>query len=370
MEKKSPYAYSYNVSKRIEDITKDTDVNSLNISKGLASSIHSGQGRPEIIESKDTWKESFESMLDRVMSAFKSNFTDNEIKEMAPKEYTQNTDEAYLQEYANLWKEEAQEERETYMSTTPIEDRVFEPEPIEYFGEGDIAKDPESAITKLLNFIGKGEGDYNSSNSGTDATGKITHSSNNTVRDGKSLSEMTIAEVRPYQEITDHKDANRLFTIGKYQLVPETFKMAVDALGLSDDTVLTEEVQDKMGIYLVSRKRRKLGIFLQGGTGVSTEKAMLELSMEFASSPVPYAIKKGQYGNWPKKDLVEGDSFYSDPKTKKGGNRAFHTVAETRKLLESVKGSLAPEVVTQGYSPTVRPRQEYPTSGFFPTKRP
>ena len=127
MEKNSPYTYSYNVSKRIEDITEDTDVNSLSISKGLASSIHAGRGKPEVVDTKDTWKATFEEMLDKVMSAFKSNFTDAEIKEMAPKEYKQNTDESYLQEFADLRKE-AQEERETYMSTTPIEDRVFEEE--------------------------------------------------------------------------------------------------------------------------------------------------------------------------------------------------------------------------------------------------
>tara|TARA_R110000737_G_scaffold168922_2_gene195080 strand:+ start:3386 stop:4432 length:1047 start_codon:yes stop_codon:yes gene_type:complete len=197
-------------------------------------------------------------------------------------------------------------------------------------------------IKSLLDFIGDGEGDYDSSNSGTNSKGEIVHYSHSTVRDGKKLSNMTIAEVRPFQAITDPEDANRLFTVGKYQMVPDTFDIAVEGLGFSEDTVLTSEVQDQMGIYLVSKKpgRSRLSGFLTGNTDISSDAAMLDLAMEFASVPVPFAIKKGKYGSWPKRDIAAGESFYADPKAKLGGNNAAHTVAQTQTILNGVRGAL------------------------------
>jgi muramidase (phage lysozyme) len=212
-----------------------------------------------------------------------------------------------------------------------------------------------SPMASLLDFIGSGEGDYNSSNSGTDSDGNIVHYSHNTVRDGKKLSEMTLDEIRTYQSIKDPNDKDRLFTVGKYQLVPDTFEQAVKGLGLDDDTTLTPEVQDQMGIYLVAKKpgRTRLSGYLSGDTSISIDRAMLDLAMEFASVPVPTAIKKGTYGNWPKRDILAGESFYADPKSKKGGNRAAHTVAETKAVLKGVQG-----VLTSDQAPATSPRPQ------------
>ena len=205
-----------------------------------------------------------------------------------------------------------------------------------------------SPVASLLDFVGAGEGDYDSSNTGTvrvNGNDKIVHFDNSTVRDGKKLSEMTIGEVRPYQEITDPNDKDRLFTIGKYQMIKSTFDTAVKGLGLSDDTVLTPEVQEKMGIYLISKKpgRGKLNGFLTGDTSISTDSAMLDLAKEFASIPVPFDIKKGKNGKRPFMDLKAGDSFYKTPGS--GGNSAnFHTVDETIAILNGVRGALTSEL--------------------------
>ena len=205
----------------------------------------------------------------------------------------------------------------------------------------------DEPITKLLNFIGTGEGGYNSSNTGT-IGGKIIHFNHATVRAGKKLEEMTIAEVRPFQAITDPNNRDRLFTIGKYQLIPKTFEMAVTALGLPDDTVLTPKIQDMLGVYLVSKKpgRKNLSNFLTGKSNVSTERAMLDLALEFASVPSPVNIKKGKYGKYPLRDIVAGESVYVNVNTVVGGNAASHTILQTLKILEAVKGSLPVEVVT------------------------
>ena len=190
---------------------------------------------------------------------------------------------------------------------------------------------------ELLDFIGEGEGTYDSANRGT-INGKIQGAETSAKRDGKLVSEMTVSEIRKYQAITDPKDKNRLFTVGKYQTTPDTFEEAVKALGISEDTVFSSDVQDKVGIYLVSKKRPRLGKYLKGDDTISTDRAMLDLAMEFASVPVPYSIKKGTYGSWPKVDLVAGDTFYKDKA--KGGNKALHTVDETRDMLKATFGVL------------------------------
>jgi len=185
----------------------------------------------------------------------------------------------------------------------------------------------------LLDFIGTGEGGYDSANRGT-IGGNVIGSQRVASRGGKKVSELTVAEIKKYQSITDPNNKDRLFTVGKYQAIPDTFNQAVKGLGLSDDTVFTPEVQEQVGLYLVAEKRPTVGKFLRGEGDVTTNTAMLELAKEFASIPVPFAIAKGKYGKWPKTDLVAGDSFYKNPKASKG-NRAGHTVAETRAVLEA-----------------------------------
>ena len=184
----------------------------------------------------------------------------------------------------------------------------------------------------ILDFIGEGEGGYNSANRGT----KKVNNKNITIgsdldasRNGKPISELTISEIQELQKIKDPDNVNRLFTVGKYQTTPDTLSMAVKALDLEGDVVFSPEIQDQIGMYLVGTKRKKLGQYLSGDENVSTDRAMLDLAMEFASIPVPYAIKKGTYGSWPKVDVAKGETFYKDGET----NKALHTVEETRDML-------------------------------------
>ena len=186
----------------------------------------------------------------------------------------------------------------------------------------------------LLNFIGTGEGDYDSANRGT-ISGNIVGSKMTASRRGKPISQMSIGEIAELQKISDPNNEERLFAVGKYQAVPDTLAMAVKGLGLSEDTVFSPEVQDQVGMYLVKEKRPKVGRYLRGEEGVSEDDAMLSLAQEFASIPVPRAVKKGEFGKWPKMDIVPGDSFYSNPAATTG-NAARHSVEETRRALQSV----------------------------------
>tara|TARA_R100000951_G_scaffold106670_1_gene101416 strand:+ start:73 stop:1452 length:1380 start_codon:yes stop_codon:yes gene_type:complete len=185
---------------------------------------------------------------------------------------------------------------------------------------------------RLLDFIGTGEGDYDSANRGT-ISGNIVGSEMTASRRGKPISQMTIGEITELQKISDPNNKERLFAVGKYQTIPDTLAMAVSGLGLSEDTVFSPEVQDQIGVYLVTEKRPKVGMYLRGEEGVSADDAMLSLAREFASIPVPRAVKKGEFGSWPKMDLMPGDSFYANPAATKG-NAARHSVEETRVILQ------------------------------------
>ena len=187
------------------------------------------------------------------------------------------------------------------------------------------------ALEPMFEFIQEGEGDYNSSNRGTIGK-KIIGSTNNTTRDGKSLTEMTIGEIQTKQAITDPNNTERLFAVGRFQTIPTTLAMAVDALNLSDDTVFNEDTQNKIGKYLITQKREQVGRYLEGSSTVSQDRAMLELAKEFASFPVPYDMTVRRNGKDVK--LKKGDSYYGS------GNKAQHTVDEVKDELDKLRGNI------------------------------
>lgn len=190
----------------------------------------------------------------------------------------------------------------------------------------------EIALEPMFKFIEKGEGGYNASNRGTLEGKGIQGGTNNTTRDGKKLTEMTIAEIKAKQSITDPNNKDRLFAVGRFQTIPTTLDMAINALNLSDDTVFNESTQNKIGMYLITQKRPKVGKYIQGDNSVSQDEAMLELAKEFASFPVPkdMTIKRG--GKTVK--IKKGDSYYGS------GNKAKHTFEEVEEELDKLRGNM------------------------------
>ena len=247
-------------------------------------------------------------------------------------------------------------DKKFYQSGVPLDQRIFEPE-TGFEGMGPDPSEGQSIIRGLMSkidddmglpytrsdteqiialepifkFIEKGEGKYNSSNRGT-LGGKIKGSTNRTTRDGKKLTEMTIAEIKEKQAITDPNNSERLFAVGRFQVIPNTLDMAIEGLGLSDDTVFNEETQNKIGKYLITEKRKKVGKYLQGDNSVSQDEAMLELAKEFASFPVPKDMSFKRGGKTVK--LKKGDSYYGS------GNKAQHTVEEVEEELDKLRGNM------------------------------
>jgi len=245
-----------------------------------------------------------------------------------------------------------------YQSGVPMDQRIYEPE--DTTGFAGMGPDPSTgqpiirglmskadddmglpytrsdtekqiAFEPMFKFIQKGEGDYNSSNRGT--IGKsIKGATNNTTRDGKKLTEMTIGEIKAKQTITDPNNPERLFAVGRFQTIPTTLDMAIDALGLSDDTVFNENTQDRIGMYLVTQKRPEVGKYLEGDNSVSQDEAMLQLAKEFASFPVPYDMTIERGGKTV--ELKKGDSYYGS------GNKAQHTFEEVEDELDKLRGNI------------------------------
>ena len=189
----------------------------------------------------------------------------------------------------------------------------------------DVGGSPTPERMEVLNFISAGEGGYESSNRGTSGD-NIVGSTNSTVRGGKPLSKMTLAEIKGYQRIKDPNNPNRLFAVGAYQITPDAMDAAMKAAGVNDNTIFSPTVQDRLGLGLIlGTKRPKLAAYIKGESD-DIDTAMLEFAKEFASIPDPNT----------------GRSYYD-----KTGNKAQHTIAETREALERAREAYASGIISE-----------------------
>ena len=174
----------------------------------------------------------------------------------------------------------------------------------------------------LLNFISSGEGGYNSMNQGTKGDRIVGSTGDSRTIVGKSLTDMTLGEIMKRQSFLmnpangDQESNYGLFAVGRYQIVPDTFPGAVSGSGLSESDLFTPANQDKMGMYLIMKKRPYVGQYLKGQHN-DVIGAMDALSDEFASIPDP-RTGRSKYGS---------------------GNKAAHTVEEVRAALERARSN-------------------------------
>lgn len=188
----------------------------------------------------------------------------------------------------------------------------------------------------LLDFIGKGEGGYNAANRGT-SNGKIIGSTMDAVRNGKTLEEMTFAEIFDLQSIKSPFNQNRLFAVGKYQIIPDTMQEIFPHSGLKLTDKFTTENQDKLGTLLIVgndgyAKRKKLAAYIRGESN-DLQAAMLDFAREWASAPDPRT----------------GLSVYGN------GNRASHSIEEVAAALNAARAQYAQNhTITPPVQPTVQ----------------
>ncbi len=127
--------------------------------------------------------------------------------------------------------------------------------------------------------ISSGEGNYNSFNRGRagDSGGKEI-----------DFSQMTVAEVMRRQDLASG-DPNRLFAVGKYQVIPGTMEEAVKALNVDPNAKFTPQLQERIfADYLIDEKRPSVRDYITGKTGPEgLGRAQLALAQEFASVADP-----------------------------------------------------------------------------------
>lgn len=139
------------------------------------------------------------------------------------------------------------------------------------------------------------------------------------------FSKMTISE---YLRRGDLKkdDPDRLFAVGKYQIIPDTMKSLVKQLKLNPDTTyLDPATQDLLFANgLIGVKRKKVDAYVKGESD-DRDGAILELAKEFASVGIPYDMTIGN------KKLKKGDSYYSGI----GGNKAHNSPEQVGAALDA-----------------------------------
>lgn len=174
-----------------------------------------------------------------------------------------------------------------------------------------IASVQKNAIVdKIFN---KGEGDYNSYNSGTKgvAEGRVGYS-------GKTnLQEMTLNEILKSASTRDGNDKKRIFAAGRYQIISPTLAATIKRMGLSGNEKFTNELQDKMFESIISQNPKIAG-FLNGKHN-SVKNAQSGLAEVWASFIDP-EIGKGRYD-------------------KAGTNKATIQPAESEKMLLSMRNT-------------------------------
>jgi hypothetical protein len=163
-------------------------------------------------------------------------------------------------------------------------------------------------LTKLLDFISKGEGGYNSMNQGTSGNRIVGSTHDASTLLGRDLTSMTIGEVMSLQS------SGKLFAAGRYQIIPSTMREVMSYSDLKPSDMFSAENQDKLAVALIYEKRPYLGAYLKGEHN-DLNGAALEAAREWASLPNPYT-GRSHYGN---------------------GNRSSHSVAEVKAALTGAR---------------------------------
>ena len=108
---------------------------------------------------------------------------------------------------------------------------------------------------------------------------------------GKPIAENNIENLTLTEHIRRNDlgpdEPQRLFAVGKYQIIPKTAEAAFKGLGLSPDTKYSKDVQDAMFEWIINIKRKEIGKYLRGEPDGDRNKAIRAFAAEFASGGIP-----------------------------------------------------------------------------------
>lgn len=140
-----------------------------------------------------------------------------------------------------------------------------------------VAPSGTTRSSVLGDLIGRGEGDYTSFNRGRagDASGQ-----------SLDFSRMSLAEVVRRQSLP-RSDPNRLFAVGRFQVIPNTMREAIAALNLDLRQNLTPDLQERIfADFLIDQKRPDIRAYITGDSQ-DLRAAQIALALEFASVARP-----------------------------------------------------------------------------------
>ena len=204
------------------------------------------------------------------------------------------------------------------------------------FAAGPLAENIAKHESKSSSPMGKGKNkittrwkndtEYNAYNKGT--VGKKIVGADFDEK-GESLIDFSKLSIEEYlrRGYLPANNKDKLFAVGRYQIIPDTMKDLVKKLKIDPKTTfLTPETQDRIfSEGIIGQKRTKVAQYINGDPKVSRDDAILELSREFASIGVPFDIDRG------KVHLKKGDSYYSGI----GGNKAHNSPDDVGKALDA-----------------------------------
>ena len=182
--------------------------------------------------------------------------------------------------------------QQTPVQQTPVEQTPAQQTPTPQPAANKVSGGPNDygSDNPLGNLIARGEGDYGSYNRGRagDANGaKI------------DFSEMTVGELMRHQSLPSG-DPDRLFAVGKYQVIPSTMKGAVETLGIDKDAKFTPQLQERIfADYLMDEKRPDIKAYVTGKTSgpEGLERAQYATALEWASVGDPRKGGASHYGD-------------------------------------------------------------------------
>ncbi|SEN51601.1 hypothetical protein SAMN04489859_1008135 [Paracoccus alcaliphilus] len=151
-----------------------------------------------------------------------------------------------------------------------------------------------------------------------------------------SLTAMTIAQVMEWQNNVVARGA-KSSAAGKYQIIRKTLQGIVAATGINVARKFDKAAQDEMGMHLL--RQRGFQRFLDGQ--VDADDMMLALAKEWASFPVPSAMKGAS------RQILAGQSYYAGD----GLNKAHATIAEVERSLAICRERYRSPAVTKPSAP-------------------
>ena len=181
--------------------------------------------------------------------------------------------------------------------------------------------DPNASLSSLIRTGESGRRGYNAYNRGSDR-----NSPSN--REPINLTSMTLEEIMTAQARRKN-DPQRLFAVGKYQMVPETLSEGVKKLGISTSERFTPELQERFFTeFLAGKKRPAIGNYITG-----------------KSENIDAAINSAAY-EWAALQLTSGRGYYD----KVGTNHASISPDRVKAVLVKARTRYQ-ELIKAGVSP-------------------